>query len=176
VKAPRFIVPGVTIKQHSIDAAIAHLHGYNAPGADVADAVELILLARAFEIPALQVIACGYIEKQLDRSFAIDGLADAVRELYEAFREDPYCAIGDDVVGIVISIAAKYCGRKWDVLRSDPAFKILCNDMPSLTMDILNAVADENERCMHGMEVKSEKQGTIPPQDSPQDTPQELAG
>ena len=169
MKAPRFIVPGVTIKQHSIDAAIAHLHGYNAPDADVADAVELILLARAFEIPALQVIACGYIEKQLDRSFAIDGLADAVRELYEAFREDPYCAVGNDVVGVVIGIAARYCGRKWDVLRWDPAFKSLCNDSPSLTMDILNAVADENERSMHGMGVKVERQGTMPPQDSPQE-------
>jgi hypothetical protein len=53
------------------------------------------------------------------------------------------------------------------VLRSDPAFNILCNDLPSLTMGILNAVADENERRMRGKEVKSEE--------LPQDSPQELA-
>ena len=55
------------------------------------------------------------------------------------------------------------------MLRWDPAFKSLCNDSPSLTMDILNAVADENERSMHGMGVKVERQGTMPPQDSPQE-------
>jgi hypothetical protein len=69
IKAPKFIVPGVTIDQHSIDAAIAHLHGYNAPSSNVADAVKLILLARALGIPTLETIACRHIEEALERSF-----------------------------------------------------------------------------------------------------------
>jgi len=167
IKAPLFIIPGVTIKQQSIDAAIGHLHGEDADSDDVADAVELILLARALGIPTLELQASKTIEEQLERCFEIDGLAAAVRELYEAFREDIYCAIGNDVVAVVTRIAARVCSRRLAVLRSDAAFTLLRRDVPQLTEDMLDAVADENERYRN--EVKSEEQGSVPPQDAPQE-------
>jgi len=169
IKAPRFLVPGVTIKQLSIDEAISHLHGYETHSVNVADAVELLLFARTFGIPTLKITARGHIEEQLERSFDSDGLADVVRELYAGIRDDTCCEIGNDVVKSVISIVARCCGRRWGTLRSDPAFKLLCNDFPALTMDILNAVADEDERRMHEKAVKAEEQGMILPQGSPQE-------
>jgi len=167
IKAPVFIVPGVTVKQQSIDAAIAHLHGEAVQSDDVTDAVELILLARAFGIPTLELQASKNIEEQLERSFKIDGLAAAVRGLYEAYSEDPYCLVGNDVVAVVARVAARVCSRRFAVLRSDPAFTLLRRDFPQLTEDILEAVADGLEK--NGKEVKSEKQGSVPPKDSPQE-------
>jgi hypothetical protein len=165
IKAPKFIVPGVTITQHSIDAAIAHLHGYNAPSGNAADAVELILLARAFGISTLEVIACGHIEKALERSFKVEGLADAVREFYGAYREDPFCDVGNDVVGVVIGVVARCCRKRWGILRAGPGFRLLCKDFPELMEDILDVVAEEDERG--GKVVKAEE--------LPQDSTQEFA-
>jgi hypothetical protein len=86
-----------------------------------------------------------------------------VREFYGTYRQDPFCAVGNDVVGVVIGIAARCCRRRWVVLRSDPGFKLLCKDFPQLMEDILDAVADEDEK--YGKEVKVEGQGTNPPQE-----------
>lgn len=169
IKAPKSIVPGVTIKQQSIDVAIKHFHGEEPQNYDVGDAVELILLAKAFEIPTLELQASKHIEQQIERSFNMDGLAAAIRELYEELREDPNCAIGNEVVVVVVEIVARVCRRRLTALRKDPAFLVLLKQFPRFGLDILAAVADEDEVYFYRNEIKTEEQGDIPLQDSPQE-------
>lgn len=160
-------MPGTTIKQQSVDTAIGHLHGEDFKSDDLTDAVELILLARAFGIPSLEVQASKTIEQQIEHSFKTIDLAAAVRELYEGFREEPQCAIGNDVVSVVTGMAARVCRKRMAVLRTDAAFMLLLKDFPQLALDILEAVADEDEG--QGKEAKSEEQDSIIPQNSPQE-------
>ena len=162
MKAPDYLVPGVTIKQQSIYTAIGHIEGSETPRVNVADAIELILFARAFRISTLEFMACNHIENQLERSFKFDGLADAVRGLYE-------CDTGNEVVRVVACVAARVCSRRWEMLRLDPAFMLLRRDFPQLMDDMMDAraVADESER--YGKQVKAEEHDSVPPRDSPQE-------
>jgi hypothetical protein len=169
INAPKSLIPGVTIKELSIDVAISHVEGYDTHRVNVADAVELILFARAFGIPTLESMACDHIEKQLERSFKFDGLADAVRELYEGFREAPCYGIGNEVVEVVTGVAAKVCSRRLADLHSDPAFKLLRKDFPRLTDDMLDAIAVAEESERYGKQVKAEGRDSVRPQDSPQE-------
>jgi hypothetical protein len=109
-------------------------------------------------------VACGHVEEALERTLKTEGLADGIRELYDGLSDDPHCAVGNDVVEVVISIFARCCRKRWALLRTDAAFKLLCKDFPQLLMDILDVVADEDEK-----QVKVEEKGSVPPQDSPRE-------
>jgi hypothetical protein len=115
-------------------------------------------------------MACSHIEKQLERSFKVDGFADAIRGLYEGFSEDRRCDIGNEVVEVVTCVVARVCSRRLAVLQLDPAFRMLRRDIPRLTEAILDAlaVAEESERDKKQV-MKAEEQDSVPPQDSPQE-------
>lgn len=169
IKAPKFISPGVTIKHQSIYTAINHIESYATPRLNVADAIELILFARAFRISTLEFMACDHIEKQLERYFKVDGFADAIRGLYEGFSEDRRRDIGDEVVEVVTCVVARVCSRSLAALRLDPAFRMLRRDVSRLTEAILDALAVAEESERYGKQVKAEEQDFVAPQDSPQE-------